>query len=231
MPVASVVDKGSHRLSCEWIGLGLAVLTVVATFVAGGFSFFGYSPGAYVLLLGGSFGCWWLWRFAEQRVKESVIKLLVAYGIFVTWLATVKEPAYPAKRVVSIEPDSTCFAALRARYGRDKGTFLKNIALGNRAGVGTFFVEEDGSAYNTLSEKERDWVASTHKRNLRKVSVPVSTLDNMIAKYGIPDFLKIDVKGGELSLFDGLSTLCLLFYIYGKFPSLLWLAGLFVENE
>ena len=136
-----------------------------------------------------------------------------------------------AKRVVSIEPDSTCFAALRARYGRDKGTFLKNIALGNRAGVGTFFVEEDGSAYNTLSEKERDWVASTHKRNLRKVSVPVSTLDNMIAKYGIPDFLKIDVKGGELSLFDGLSTLCLLFYIYGKFPSLLWLAGLFVENE
>ena len=115
MPVASVVDKGSHRLSCEWIGLGLAVLTVVATFVAGGFSFFGYSPGAYVLLLGGSFGCWWLWRFAEQRVKESVIKLLVAYGIFVTWLATVKEPAYPAKRVVSIEPDSTCFAALRAR--------------------------------------------------------------------------------------------------------------------
>jgi FkbM family methyltransferase len=111
-----------------------------------------------------------------------------------------------AKRVVSIEPDGACFAALQARYGRDRGICLENVALGERAGVGTFFVEEDGSAYNTLSEKERDWVASTHKRNLRKVSVPVSTLDNMIAKYGTPDFLKIDVEGGELSVFKGLRS-------------------------
>ena len=110
-----------------------------------------------------------------------------------------------AKRVVSIEPDGTCFAALRTRYGRDKGIFLENIALGNRAGVGTFFVEEDGSAYNTLSEKERDWLVSMHKQNIRKVSVPVATLDNMISKYGMPDFLKIDVEGGELSVFNGLS--------------------------
>ena len=111
-----------------------------------------------------------------------------------------------AKRVVSIEPDGACFAALQTRYGRDKGVCLENVALGDRVGVGTFFVEEDGSAYNTLSEKERDWLASTHKRNLRKVSVPVSTLENMIAKYGTPDFLKIDVEGGELSVFNGLRS-------------------------
>jgi len=111
-----------------------------------------------------------------------------------------------AKKVVSIEPDGACFAALQTRYRRDKGVCLENVALGDRAGVGTFFVEEDGSAYNTLSEKERDWLASTHKRNLRKVSVPVSTLENMIAKYGTPDFLKIDVEGGELSVFNGLRS-------------------------
>ena len=110
-----------------------------------------------------------------------------------------------AKRVVSIEPDETCFAALRTRYGRDKGVCLENVALGDRAGTGTFFIEENGSAYNTLSEKERDWLVSMHKQNIRKVSVPVSTLDNMIAKYGTPDFLKIDVEGGELSVFNGLS--------------------------
>ncbi len=110
-----------------------------------------------------------------------------------------------AKRVVSIEPDETCFAALRTRYGRDKSICLENIALGDRSGVGTFFVEADGSAYNTLSEKERDWLVSTHKPNIRKVLVPVSTLDNMIVKYGTPDFLKIDVEGGELSVFSGLS--------------------------
>lgn len=110
-----------------------------------------------------------------------------------------------AKRVISIEPDGTCFAALRTRYGRDRRVSLENVALGDRAGVGTFFVEDDGSAYNTLSEKERDWLVSEHGQNIRKVPVLVSTLDAMIAKYGVPDFLKIDVEGGELSVFSGLS--------------------------
>ena len=43
------------------------------------------------------------------------------------------------------------------------------------------------------------------KQNIREVAVTVSTLDNMIEKYGTPDFLKVDVEGGELQVFEGLS--------------------------
>jgi len=71
--------------------------------------------------------------------------------------------------------------------------------------VGKFFVEEDGSAYNTLNEKERDWLVSIRQQKIREVLVPVSTLDNVILKYGTPNFLKIDVEGGELEVFNGLS--------------------------
>ena len=110
-----------------------------------------------------------------------------------------------SKKVVSIEPDKTCFVALRSRYGLDNDICLENVALGERNGVGTFFVEEDGSAYNTLNEKERDWLLSMNKQNIREVSVPVLTLDYMIVKYGTPNFLKIDVEGGELSVFNGLT--------------------------
>jgi FkbM family methyltransferase len=110
-----------------------------------------------------------------------------------------------AKKVVCVEPDATCFAALRSRYGRDRGVRLENVALGGEVGVGTFFVEEEGSAYNTLNEKERDWIVSEYNQHIREVSVPVSTLDSMIEKYGTPDFLKVDVEGGELQVFKGLS--------------------------
>jgi len=111
-----------------------------------------------------------------------------------------------AKTVVCFEPDKTSFEALRARYGRVKSVSLENYALGEKPGLGTFFIEEEGSAYNTLNEKERDWIVAELKQNIREVSVPISTLDIMIEKYGIPEFLKIDVEGGESQVFMGLNS-------------------------
>lgn len=35
---------------------------------------------------------------------------------------------------------------------------------------------------------------------------PVTTLDLSIEEYGLPDYVKIDVKGGELEVLKGLST-------------------------
>jgi FkbM family methyltransferase len=110
-----------------------------------------------------------------------------------------------SKKVVSFEPDTKCFSALSARFMQNKKFYLENIALGDFVGEAVFYVEDDGSAYNTLSEKERDWLISTYNPNIRQIKVQVSTLDKLIVKYGIPDFLKIDVEGGEKEVFNGLS--------------------------
>ncbi len=110
-----------------------------------------------------------------------------------------------AKRVVCFEPDEACFSALTARYGRDKEVSLENIALGGQVGTGTLFIKEAGSAYNTTNKKERDWLVLEGTQGIREATVAVSTLDNMIEKYGAPDFLKIDVEGDELRVFKGLS--------------------------
>jgi FkbM family methyltransferase len=107
--------------------------------------------------------------------------------------------------VVCFEPDKTCFEALRKRYRKRRDIFLENVALGEEVGTGIFFVEEEGSAFNTLNEKERDWIITEQKKSIREVLVPVSTLDRMIEKYGCPDFIKIDVEGAEEQVFKGLN--------------------------
>jgi hypothetical protein len=39
----------------------------------------------------------------------------------------------------------------------------------------------------------------------RQISIKTSTLDQMIARYGMPGFIKIDVEGFELNVLRGLS--------------------------
>jgi FkbM family methyltransferase len=111
-----------------------------------------------------------------------------------------------AEKVVCVEPDEYSFSALSMRYSNNSRIKLENIALGDREEQKTFFVEADGSALNTLSEKQKNYLNSNYTQShIREISVSVSTLDALIAKYGIPDFLKIDVEGYELEVLSGLS--------------------------
>ena len=110
-----------------------------------------------------------------------------------------------ADRVVSVEPDAYCQAVLRRRFGRDRRITIVRAGVAELPGVKPFFqFDEDGSGFNTLSAK---WVSAQEGRPLRAtVEVPITTLDALIAEYGCPTYIKVDVEGSELDVVRGLST-------------------------
>jgi FkbM family methyltransferase len=56
---------------------------------------------------------------------------------------------------------------------------------------------------DTISTLDRDWLSSeasrfgNYRNTICEVQVPTTSLDKLIAQYGIPDLLKVDVEGAE----------------------------------
>jgi FkbM family methyltransferase len=112
-------------------------------------------------------------------------------------------------RVVAIEPQPDCLRILRLFFGRDSRVTILPVAVGAKPGRARMALS---SATPTVSSMSPDWVGSvTSDRSFarvrwdRSVDVEVTTLDELVARYGEPTFCKIDVEGFELEVLEGLS--------------------------
>ncbi len=113
-------------------------------------------------------------------------------------------------RVVASEPQPRVFRALRLIHGRAEAAALRCEAVGAEVGTATMFVN---TANPTISTASADLVAAAPTAREwqgqvwdRQITVPVTTLDHLIAEHGRPDFVKIDVEGHEHEVLQGLST-------------------------
>jgi FkbM family methyltransferase len=112
-------------------------------------------------------------------------------------------------RVIAVEPQPDCIKFLRCKFGRDPYTTLIPVAVGSKAGNHALHLSRRTPTVSSLSS---EWIESvTTIESFRSVQwedqlfVPVTTLDELIKKYGMPDFTKIDVEGYEGEVFRGLS--------------------------
>lgn len=112
-------------------------------------------------------------------------------------------------RCVAIEPQPLFADFLERFYGRDARVVLVREAIGSQIGEATLHISRRTPTVTTISA---GWMEAVQRADSfaavrweETVTVPVTTLDALIARHGRPDFCKIDVEGSELAVLEGLS--------------------------
>ena len=149
-----------------------------------------------------------LLRFYSQFVNEGDLCFDIGanignrIGVFLKLGATV----------VAVEPQNSCMRKLLKKYGNNNKVFLVHKALGAEEGKGNLILSNS----HTVSSMSKEWIDCVRDSDMfftstsafqwhENVTVPVTTLDKLIRKYGSPAVCKIDVEGFEYQVIKGLS--------------------------
>lgn len=116
--------------------------------------------------------------------------------------------------VVAFEPEHKAIETIEWRFKKNPKVIIEKTGVSDAPGELTLHITDSRSGYNTLSnewvesleDKQQNRWEKTHKYK-SSYTVPVTTLDAAIKKFGMPYFIKIDVEGFELNVIKGLSKL------------------------
>ncbi len=165
-------------------------------------------------------GLYYKWLYWKQKhyPSKKMIKMQKLYGQFVkennlcfdigaNMGSRVATFLILKAKVIAVEPQQACLKELQKVFKNEDVTTVPKGA-GAKAEFKNFFIA-DNSLISSFSTEWIDGMKKGHfsKNNWNKVEqIEITTLDQLIAQYGIPDFIKIDTEGFELEVLKGLSS-------------------------
>lgn len=105
----------------------------------------------------------------------------------------------PKGRLICIEPDSSNFAFLMFNVLKNKckNIELLRLAVSDHPGKTIFYKDTiTGGRMSSLLQK---YTGNNFEGDMEEVEL--ITMDDLVKKYGIPDFIKVDVEGAEILVF------------------------------
>jgi FkbM family methyltransferase len=109
-------------------------------------------------------------------------------------------------KVVAVEPQRICYEELQKNFKNEAVTVVPK-GVGAKNEIRDFYLADN----SLISSFSTDWIKGQKtgyfKNNNwdRIEKVEIVTLDMLIERFGLPDFIKIDTEGFELEVLKGLS--------------------------
>ncbi len=140
-------------------------------------------------------------RQARKANREFYARLIspgdLCYDVGANVGQTIEALITLGANVVTVEPNQYCLKVLNKRFGNRHDVQILGVALGATPGRAKLYC----SGTDSTASLREDWPFPNDETQ----DVEVSTLDALIAKFGCPKLLKVDVEGFEVEVIRGLS--------------------------
>ena len=139
-------------------------------------------------------------------VKEKSYRMVFDIGANVGKFTAKCLKQNPRCEVVLVEPNKELIPGLETQFRNRNVVILNELVSSADDEFVDFFIGSE----NTISTACIDWMRNSRFSNSHQWSSPVRkrtvTLSSLVARYGKPDLIKVDVEGYEYEVFLGLDS-------------------------
>lgn len=145
----------------------------------------------------------------ETRMKRFYAKLIPVHGLcFDIGANHGKYTALFLKcnaKVLAVEPQQNCYEDLLEQFGANDRVTLIQAAVGSETAKGMLHIGSNDEVSTLSADFISAYSVYAYNSWKRQEEISVITLDELISRYGMPDFCKLDIEGWETEALKGLS--------------------------